>query len=242
MADMKIDELNVLKELRAFRKGNFDAVSIETRALFEKLGVKSTAEIENYIYEWFSAMGLTAEDIENRARLACDFEDRFIETLITLYVAHENDEDADKSKMERWFFEDYGKAIEKFLSNKKEFSATDALDRKFTFSEDVANTTADNPAETHSYSEERALTMAVTESAVMLADADYKKALKQGCTQKSWNTIIDGREREWHFDADGQTVPIDEYFIVDGELMKHPHDPTASARNLVSCRCWCEYS
>lgn len=242
MDEVKIDELSVLKEIQAYRDGKFDNVSMTAREIIDALGIKSKAVIEKYIYEWFSVMGLPMEDIDKRIQLACDFEDSFIETLIVLYIAHENDPQVDKDRMEQQFFRDYGAAIEKFLGKDKSFTEEDVRDRKFVFAEDVAQTTADNPKGTSAYSENRALAMALTEASVALADADYKKALKQGCTEKSWNTIIDGKERLWHFDADGQKVPIDEYFIVDGELMKHPHDPTASARNLVSCRCWCEYS
>lgn len=241
MANAKFDELNVLKELRAYRDGNYDAVSTEIREILEKLGVKSTVEVENEIYEWFFPMGIPLSDIEKRVNLACRFEDRFIETLIVLYTAHESGADVCYETMEQRFREDYGKAIEDFLSNYNAFSTKDTTDRKFDFAEFVTETTQQNPKEPYSYSEERATTMAKTEAQVMLDGADYKDAIKQGMSRKTWNTIIDGKERPWHHEANGTTIPIDEYFVVDGELMQHPHDPTASARNTVNCRCYCSY-
>jgi len=58
-----------------------------------------------------------------------------------------------------------------------------------------------------------------------------------GPTEKSWLSAVDSRTRESHLDADGQTVPIDEPFIIGGELMDRPLDPSASAAEVVNCRC-----
>lgn len=55
--------------------------------------------------------------------------------------------------------------------------------------------------------------------------------------KKEWLTAIDGKERPWHAEADGQVVGVDEKFIVGGEEMDCPGDSGASAENVVSCRC-----
>jgi HK97 family phage portal protein len=55
--------------------------------------------------------------------------------------------------------------------------------------------------------------------------------------KKEWLTAIDGRERSWHAQADGQIVGIDEKFIVGGEEMDCPGDGGASSGNVVNCRC-----
>lgn len=55
--------------------------------------------------------------------------------------------------------------------------------------------------------------------------------------KKQWLTAIDGREREWHAEADGQTVGINEKFIVGGEELDCPGDPAGSAENIACCRC-----
>ena len=46
-----------------------------------------------------------------------------------------------------------------------------------------------------------------------------------------------GRTREDHLDADGQTVPKDEPFIVGGESLMFPGDPAGSASQIINCRC-----
>lgn len=56
--------------------------------------------------------------------------------------------------------------------------------------------------------------------------------------RKRWVAAKDGRTRDVHGVADGQTVPTDEPFIVGGEKMMFPGDRTsASGWNLYNCRC-----
>jgi hypothetical protein len=90
---------------------------------------------------------------------------------------------------------------------------------------------------------DRAITIAQTESNVMNGYYDYEEAVAGGAKYKTWITTIDGKQRDWHDEANGQTVPIDEPFEVDGELLMEPCDDSlgASAENIVNCRCSVEY-
>ena len=56
---------------------------------------------------------------------------------------------------------------------------------------------------------------------------------------KEWVATSDDRTRPAHADADGQQVPIDEPFIVDGEKLMYPGDISmgASPSNVINCRC-----
>lgn len=56
---------------------------------------------------------------------------------------------------------------------------------------------------------------------------------------KKWVATPDARTRDAHKSADGQEVPQDEPFIVDGEKMMYPGDISlgASAKNVINCRC-----
>lgn len=54
---------------------------------------------------------------------------------------------------------------------------------------------------------------------------------------KRWLATEDQRTRPDHREADGQTVPFGQPFIVGGFQMMHPHDPTAPAKEVVNCRC-----
>lgn len=54
---------------------------------------------------------------------------------------------------------------------------------------------------------------------------------------KSWAAVEDARTRPDHSAADGQTVELDDYFIVGGVHMKFPGDPSAPPGQTVNCRC-----
>lgn len=62
---------------------------------------------------------------------------------------------------------------------------------------------------------------------------------RQGFKRKVWRTVMDGRERPTHAAANGQTVPIDQPFIVGGYKMMFPRDVTygAPAQEIMNCRC-----
>lgn len=62
--------------------------------------------------------------------------------------------------------------------------------------------------------------------------------------EKSWITILDGREREAHADAFDQTVPSNGLFIVMQEQLKYPGDTShgATPSNICNCRCSAVYS
>lgn len=55
--------------------------------------------------------------------------------------------------------------------------------------------------------------------------------------KKQWLSAIDERTREWHAEADGQTVEVDGKFIVNGEKLDCPGDMDASPSNVCNCRC-----
>ncbi len=83
----------------------------------------------------------------------------------------------------------------------------------------------------------RARTVARTEVNAANNKAGIEAAKQAGMRTKEWLTAEDERVREWHAEADGQTVPIAQPFIVGGEEMMFPGDSSASAENVVNCRC-----
>lgn len=54
---------------------------------------------------------------------------------------------------------------------------------------------------------------------------------------KRWDSKEDTRVRAAHEEADGQTVPISQPFIVDFEALMAPLDPSGSPSNVINCRC-----
>jgi len=60
---------------------------------------------------------------------------------------------------------------------------------------------------------------------------------KAGIKFKQWLTSGNANVRPAHAEANLQTVPIDEPFIVDGEELMHPGDSSGSAGNVINCHC-----
>jgi hypothetical protein len=58
---------------------------------------------------------------------------------------------------------------------------------------------------------------------------------------KTWNAIEDNVTREAHLEADGQSVPVDSNFEVDGEELEYPGDDGGSPENTINCRCEVTY-
>lgn len=66
----------------------------------------------------------------------------------------------------------------------------------------------------------------------------YEEARGMGIKiRKRWVATFDSRTRPEHSDADGQTVDVDEPFIVGGEELMEPGDTSASTEMTINCRC-----
>lgn len=59
--------------------------------------------------------------------------------------------------------------------------------------------------------------------------------------KKKWLAILDSRTRDTHRDLDGQTQEVDDPFVVDGDEIKFPGDPTAKPALTYNCRCTLTY-
>jgi len=88
-------------------------------------------------------------------------------------------------------------------------------------------------------------------SALRIARTETHTALERGAWEaarslgvrlvKEWAAVDDVKTRPDHTAADGQTREIEEPFSVGGESMQYPGDPTASAKQVVNCRCTALY-
>lgn len=88
----------------------------------------------------------------------------------------------------------------------------------------------------------RAFTIARTEthSAASFANHEVAKSFNIPM-RKQWVSTNDERTRSWHSAINGQTVDIDEDFIVPYKgvdyRMKHAGDPAGGPANVINCRC-----
>jgi hypothetical protein len=74
-----------------------------------------------------------------------------------------------------------------------------------------------------------------TRAANFAVEKSAKTLFSENDLSKRWLAVMDGRERIWHRAANGQTVRMNENFIVGGEEMPRPGE--GSARNVINCRC-----
>lgn len=88
----------------------------------------------------------------------------------------------------------------------------------------------------------RARVIAITEStrhrsSSLLAHGLLAQKNGRRDLMKLWDTTMDGRERLGHKLANDQTVPLGQPFIVEGEPLLFPGDPTGHPDNVCGCRC-----
>jgi uncharacterized protein with gpF-like domain len=90
----------------------------------------------------------------------------------------------------------------------------------------------------------RSLLIARTETHVAANLGTYSFAQDAGMESHTWLAAMDERTREWHAEANDQTVPINEPFEVAGEQLMFPGDDSlgATGMNLCNCRCVETYS
>lgn len=63
-----------------------------------------------------------------------------------------------------------------------------------------------------------------------------------GNKKKVWRSILSSSTRDAHASADGQTVNIGDYFIVNGQQLMYPGDSKyATPDNFMNCYCSVEY-
>ena len=87
-------------------------------------------------------------------------------------------------------------------------------------------------------SRQRAGVIARTETHMAASAAQHEAAGATGLPmRKQWASARGERTRDSHQDADGQTVPLDQPFIVDGEELMYPGDPSGSPETVINCRC-----
>lgn len=84
----------------------------------------------------------------------------------------------------------------------------------------------------------RAQTIAITETHSAASYGSRQAAKSTGLTlKKEWAAAEDSRTRQSHNDADGQKVDMDKKFKVGNSRLMYPGDPSAPAKEIISCRC-----
>jgi len=104
---------------------------------------------------------------------------------------------------------------------------------------DISNTTAEQFDKAYTFSDERADTIAVNETNILVNTETQQIALEMGYTHHKWVTMEDERVRKTHKHANGQIKPINKPFTVGKYKLMYPMDESlgAGAEEIVNCRC-----
>ena len=199
---------------------------------FDELNSLSRETYERF----FDVMPISKDQKTDRVLIAMALEDRFLEILSLVEIR--------QKRNEPWL----GEVIElftlAFLAVATRRVDDDEIRAKAErFGQEVGLSTFQHQGEEYMTSADRAINMAATESNAIMCYGELADAIRQGMTMKTWRTIIDGRERDWHHEVNGTTIPITEPFEVGGELLMYPLDDSlgASADNIANCRCCAIY-
>ena len=89
------------------------------------------------------------------------------------------------------------------------------------------------------FTKARANTIARTETHTVSSFAIHAQAknFDEPSMQKRWVSNADGRTRDSHRFANGQTVGINDPFVIGGREMQYAGDPSGGASNVINCRC-----
>jgi vacuolar-type H+-ATPase catalytic subunit A/Vma1 len=112
------------------------------------------------------------------------------------------------------------------------------------FSQNFVDATQRHPDNDWYLSEDRALFDAENSANDAINYKDYKKAIEDGFTHKKWITERDNKVRDTHRALQGKEIPIRDYFVVGGVLMRFPKDYELAfdaPQETVSCRCTIKY-
>ena len=89
------------------------------------------------------------------------------------------------------------------------------------------------------FSEVRATEIALNETNWIYNWINHQNLVDKKQTTHTWVSMRDERVRVSHWEADGQTVPINEPFIINGYKMMFPLDDSMGAPidEIINCRC-----
>lgn len=188
--------------------------------------------------DYFAPMKISDKQKRQRIDLAKDLDDIFEDLFIYMF------------EMARYGYSDYTDAYALAYSKYMEVignhvTPTDELilhgDELITSVLEVLYRHYDDP---YYFSRDRARLIAEDDSNYVFEYDEFEDAKVNGFHMKTWNTIMDGHERDSHAEVNGMTIPIDEPFELQGGYVMFPGDDSmdADSSELAGCRCSLSYS
>lgn len=187
--------------------------------------------------QYFGEMEITDDQKKKRIQAAEEIEDImfFLYELVSLMTDY------------RYISPEFikQKVYEKYINVLEKHGKPDKYIEEYAkeFSDMVVDTTIKHSREEFYRSEDRAMLVAENEANSAINYFEYKEAVAGGKKRKQWITQRDDRVRDTHKEVNGETIPIDNAFIVGDSLMAFPKDTSygASINEIAGCRCTIKY-
>lgn len=202
-------------------------------------------------HEYFGPMGITEEEKQKRI----DFSEKFSEKMMLVFAMAEVFAYYGMYTRD-WFISEVKKSYRDVLREYMEIDEyiEDHINR---FAEQTEETTDDH-ADFATWlalrdngedmpviwwtSDDRAMFIAENEANDVFNHDELVQAILDGYTYKTWHSMRDNRVRDSHKRVDGTRIPIDQYFIVNGNYGMCPCDDNLPPEETINCRCWLSYS
>ena len=218
---------------------------------FDELN-KPKASVEIF-KAYFEPMQLPDEEKQERELLAAEFEDLFLKFFVMIQAELIVYISVDAAYYYVWLYREYIKIAEKHATITDEMRSDirqkleDIVDSTIRQIEEK-QTKSDNDLEVlfddnYVLSEYRAIAIAENESNYVRNADQFNEAKENGYVLKQWLSMRDSRVRDSHRKIDGTIVPIDDYFDVNGSLMRYPMDMSMDPKleEVVGCRCTLDF-
>lgn len=195
------------------------------------VGMERSIPLESY----FAPMVLSAEKKRERLRLAKGLEEEFVYCMAYMFYAYPNINES----MVKEFRDRYINQL--MLLGIASAAATEQAEK---FAIEVVDSTLNHREDPYYYSKDRARLCAEDQACFQGDIGDYAEAVESGMRFKTWETVGDNRVRESHAEVEGLTIGIDDVFVLQGGLLKFPHDTSLgiSDDEVCGCRCTLSYS
>ena len=188
--------------------------------------------------EYFDPMQISEEQKQKRIKMAEEIESVMADLLIEMFYAEQYDtpvfDVAYRDAVQAYIaaLAVLGIEPDDYLQNHAEEIIANVLE--------VLSKHQDDP---WFYSKDRAIALAEGESNSIWNYTEYEDAVKNK-RWKTWHTIMDGRERESHAEANGTRIPINDVFHLQGGDCYFPRDDSLgmSDEEIISCRCSLSFS